>query len=139
VAASSGTRSLEGGGHAQPVARTPKRGGVILPSGLVEVDGEEEARLVEQQRVHTRYEGLSLGITSRQVPTDDVVCDRQEAAVGAFRTLDSRLLTDALHPLIRTRGGIPGSPGLATLEPTWIDIRSTAKQRTKQGNLLVRR
>jgi hypothetical protein len=128
MAAASGARSLEGGWDSQSVAGTQKRGGVILPPRLVEVDCEEEARLVEQQGVHTSNEGLSFGIASRQVPADDVVGDRQEAAVGAFRTLDSRLLTDASDPFIRASRRVPGSPGLAAFETSRVHVLAATKE-----------
>ena len=64
--------------------RFEKGRGIVLPAGLVEVDGQEEARLVEQQRIDTSDEGLSLGVAAGQVPADDVVGDRKESTVGAF-------------------------------------------------------
>jgi hypothetical protein len=110
------------------MAGTPERGDVILPSGLVEVDCEEEARLVEQQGVHTSDERLSFGITSRQVPADDVVGDRQEAAVGAFHTPDPRLLADAPDPFIRARRRVPGSPGLAAFETSRVHVLAATEK-----------
>src|SRR5207249_11354916 len=112
----------------QAVAGSQERGGVSLPPRLVEVDSEEEARLIEQQRVHTSDERLPFRITSGEVPADDVVGDRQEAAVGAFRTLDPRLLADAPDPFIRARRCVPGSPGLAALETSRVHVLAATKE-----------
>ena len=128
MAASSRTRSLEGRRDSQTVAGFQERRSVILPSGLVEVDCEEETGLIEQQWVHASDERLSFGIPSRQVPADNVVGDRQEAPVRALRTLDPRLFADALYPFVRACGSVPGSPGLAALESSRIDVFATAKE-----------
>ncbi|HEX2461614.1 MAG TPA: hypothetical protein VHJ58_15830 [Vicinamibacterales bacterium] len=41
-----------------------KRRGIVVPAGLVEIDGEEEASLVLKQRVDASDEGLSLGVAT---------------------------------------------------------------------------
>jgi eukaryotic-like serine/threonine-protein kinase len=61
--------------------------------------------------------------------------DREETAMRAHRTLDPGLLTDALHPLVRTGWRIAGLTGLPTLEPPWVDVFAAAEQRPEQGNL----
>ena len=139
MAAAPGPRSLESRRDAQAVARSQERRGVVLPPSLIEVDREEEARLIEQQRVDARDERLPFGIPSRQVPADDVVGDWKETAIGALRALDPWLLADAPHPLIGAGGCVPAFAGLAALESPRIDVRSTAKERTEEGNLFVRR
>jgi len=139
MATASGPRSLERCRDFQAVARVQERGGVALPPSLIEVYREEEARFIEQQRVDTGDEWLPFGIPSREVPSDDVVGNGKEAAIGAFRTLDPRLLTDAPDPLIGAGGRVPAFAGLATLEAARIDICSTSKERAEEGNLFVRR
>jgi hypothetical protein len=44
------------------VAGFEKRRSVFTPAGLVEIDGEEEAGLVLEQRVDAGDEGSSLGV-----------------------------------------------------------------------------
>jgi hypothetical protein len=39
-----------------------KRCSIFPPAGLVEIDSKEEARLVPEQRIDARDEGLSLGV-----------------------------------------------------------------------------
>lgn len=65
--------------------RVEERGRVVLPVRLVEVDGEDEARFVEQQRIDAGDEHLPLGVDSGKMPANDVVGEGQEAAVGATR------------------------------------------------------
>ena len=75
----------------------------------------------EQQRVDASDEGLPFGIASRQVPADDVVGDRQEAAVRAFRALDPRLLADArapIHSRTQARTRLSRSCGFRNVEGT---------------------
>ena len=55
-----------------------KRRGIVVPAGLVEIDGEEKASLVLKQRVDASDEGLSLGVATGQVPANDIVSDRKE-------------------------------------------------------------
>jgi hypothetical protein len=65
---------------------------VLLPPGLVEIDREEKARLVEEQWIHAGDERLASGILAREVPADDLLGYRQEAAVGTLGAFDARFL-----------------------------------------------
>ena len=82
MATAPGPRSLESRRDSQAVARSQERGGIVLPPSLIEVDREEEARLIEQQRVDTGDEWLPFGIPSREVPADDVIGDWKETALS---------------------------------------------------------
>lgn len=53
----------------------------------------------------------------------------------AHRALDSGLLADARHPLVRARGRVAGLSGLPAFESTRVDVFATAEQRSKEGNL----
>jgi hypothetical protein len=59
--------------------------GICLPPCLVEIDGEEVARLVQKQRVDASDERLTLSISPGQMPADDVVGDRKEPTMRADR------------------------------------------------------
>lgn len=56
-----------------------------------------------------------------------------------FGTPDARLLTHIAHPFIRAGGGVTRLARLAALEATRIDVLATAKQRTEQADLRLRR
>ena len=59
--------------------------------------------------------------------------------MGTLGTLDSRLLTDAAHPLVRARRRIAGLAGLPTLESARIDVVAAAEQRSEEANLRLGR
>ena len=92
--------------EAQPAAPFEKGLGIFLPVRLVEVDGQEEARLIQEQRVNARDEGLTVTILAGQVPSDDLVGDGEKSTMGTLRALDTRLFADASHPLVGARGRI---------------------------------
>src|SRR5262245_9780355 len=73
------------------------------------------------------------------MPANHIVSDWKKLSELAFRTLDSRLLANPAHPLVRTGGGIARSPRLPAFEPTRIDVISPAKQRAETPNLGVSR
>ena len=79
---------------------------ILPPAGLVEVDGQEEARLVLKQRIDPRDKRLPYVVTAGQVPADDLIGDWQESSMEALGALDARLLADTAHPLIGARGGL---------------------------------
>ena len=72
-------------GRSRAPARVQEGARVVLPAGLVEIGRQEEARLVQQQRVNTRDEWLAFGILAGEVPADDVVGHRQESTVWDTR------------------------------------------------------
>src|SRR5262249_49985295 len=53
------------------------------------------------------------------------------------RALDARLLADASNPFIAAGGGVTRFPGFSALEPSRINIVSSAKEPTKQPGLGV--
>jgi hypothetical protein len=135
VSATPGTRALESGGQAETSTAAHEGDRIRLPSCLVEIDGQRVAGLVEQHRVDACDEWLIAGVSPRQMPSDDLVCDREETAMRAHRTLDPGLLTDAPHPLVGARGRIAGLPGLSALEPTRVNVFAAAEQRSEEGDL----
>ena len=92
--------ALERGWKVQPTARFEKGGRILLPPGLVEINGKEETRFVPQQRIDAGDEGLPIGVMAREVPPNHVVGHRKESTVGTFGALDAWLLADATHPLV---------------------------------------
>ena len=125
-------------GRSQATARVEKGRGILAPVGLVEVDGQEAARLVLEAagRRPRRRAGPSAS-RPRQMPADDLVGHRQEPTMRALGALDAGLLADAAHPLVRARGRIAGLAGLAALEATRIHVLAPAEERTEQRDLRV--
>ena len=79
---------------------------VLAPAFLIEIDGQEKARLVLKHRVNAGDKRLTRWIKARQVPANHVIGDRKKTLVPAVRALDSRFLADASNPLIAAGGGI---------------------------------
>ena len=101
----------------------------ILPPGIVvEVDGEEEACLVQKHRVDAHDKWVSLAIFPREMPADDFIGDGQEMLVRTFRAFDAGLLADPPHPLVTAGGLVAGASGFAAFEPAGIDICPPAEQ-----------
>src|SRR5262245_19044179 len=105
AAARSGSLQRRWDVHAS--TRVQVRPRVIRPALLVEIDGEEEARLVEQHGVHAGDERLTSVIVPRQVPAKHSLAHGQQLAIRALRTLDPRLLADAPHPFVRACWRVP--------------------------------
>lgn len=83
VSAVTRARPLERRGHTQAPTGLEECLGIVPPADLVEIDGQEVAGLVSQQRVHTRHEGLAVAIRSGQMPRDDLIGDREQATLVA--------------------------------------------------------
>ena len=112
---------------------------ILAPAGLVEIDGQEEARLVLKHRIDAGDKRLALGVAARQVPTNHFVSHRKESTVGTVGAFDARLLADASHPLVGAGGRVTGLAGFPALESPRINIVATAEQRTEQRDLGLRR
>lgn len=130
-----GARALERRRKIQTPARTHEGERILLPTGFVEVDREEEARLVQEERIHARDERLAIGILAREVPPDDQIGDGKESTVRTVGASDARFLTDPANPLIRAGGCIAGPPGLPALEPARVHVVSTPKERAEERDL----
>ena len=76
-------------------------------------------------------------VTPAQMIEDDLVSNRDECLVRAFAASDSRLFTDAAHPLVRTGRSVPFLPGSGIEPQLWEDILPAAEQLTKEPNLLL--
>ena len=115
--------------------RVEKRRRVLPPAGLVEIDGQEEARLVLKQRIDPCDKRLPHVVTAGQVPANDLIGDGQEASMEALGALDARLLADTAHPLVGARGGVAGLAGLAVFESTGVDVVAAAEERPEESDL----
>lgn len=73
----------------------------------VEIDSQEEARLVQEHRIYAGHEALSRVVTPGQVPPNHVVGHGEEATIRTLGALDARLFADASHPFVRAGGRIP--------------------------------
>ena len=113
--------------------------GILAPAALVEIDSQEKAGLVLKQRVDAGDERLSLGVATRQVPANDVVCDRKEPTVGTFSAFDARLLAEASNPLVGTCGRVPRPASRAALESPRVHVVAASEERPKKGDLHLRR
>ena len=77
------------------------------PIALVEIDSQEEARLIQEHRIHAGHESLSGIVTAGEVPTNHVVGHGEEATIRTLGALDARLVADAANPFVRAGGRIP--------------------------------
>ena len=119
----------------------PQIGG-LGSSGLSQrfaIDGEEEAGLVMKQRVDTGHEGLSLGVTTGQVPANDVVRDRKEPTVRTFSAFDARLFAHATDPLVGACGGVARPARFAALESPRVHVVAASEERPEKSDLRLRR
>jgi hypothetical protein len=133
--AQAGARALESRRNLQTPAAFEAGCRVLPPAALVEIDGQEPAGLVRQQRIDTGHERLSAGIRAREVPADDLVGQRQKSAVRAVGAFDARLLANAADPFVRARGRIAVLAGPAALEAARIDVLAAAEQRAEQPDI----
>ena len=69
------------------------------------------------------------------MPADGFVGNREKAAVGAVRTFNPGLFTNATNPFVGASRRIPGLAGFPALEAKGINVRPSAKQRPKQADL----
>ena len=69
------------------MTRAHERGRVLLPTDLVEVHSKKEARLVQEQRVHSGNEWLALNVLGGQMPANDLIGDRKKPPVGTIGAL----------------------------------------------------
>ncbi len=135
VSATPGARSLERGGKAEASAAAHESDCISFPSSLVEIDGQEVAGLVEQHRIDADDKRLITRVSPGQMPSNDIVGDREETAVRTHRALDPGLLADALHPLVRAGGRIAGPAGFPAFESPRVDVFAAAEQRPEEGYL----
>ena len=89
-------------GQPQPTARLDERAHVVDPRALVEVDREEPAGLVVEQRVDAHH------VPALQVGEHGVVVERAERLVRAVAALHLRQLADAGDELVRARRRVAG-------------------------------
>ena len=135
---SAGARAFDSGWKIQAPAGLEKSRNIVAPPRFVEINSEEEAGLVLQQRIDAGDKWLSAGVMAGQMPANHVVGHRQEAAVGTLSALDTRFLADTTHPFVRTSGRIPGLPGLPTLESTGVHVFASPKQGPEESDLGLR-
>src|SRR2546421_9375241 len=104
--AMTGPRPFQHSRNAHGAAGLQKCTGVLAPAFLIEIDGQEKARLVLKDRVNAGDKRLPRWIKSRQVPANHLMGDRKKTLVPAVRALDSRFLADASNPLIAAGGRV---------------------------------
>ncbi len=112
---------------------------VILPVGLVEVDGEKPARLVEAHRVDARREipvGGIFGILPEQMITDDVRRHGLERPVITGLTGDARLFADAGDPLVAAHGRVSALARLPALEAPRVDVIAATEEAEEELDFL---
>jgi hypothetical protein len=73
---------------------------IVTPPHPIEIDRQEPARLVEQERVHPN-DMLTL-----EMPADGLVVDAEKRPVWALSAFDPRLLAYTVHPLIGAGGRV---------------------------------
>lgn len=130
VCALTGARNLQRGGHAEFVTGLHECTGIVPPFRLVEVDREEIAAVVFQQRIHPDR------VLTGQVVVDHRIGQRNQQTIAAVPALDTRLLADTSAPFVGTRGHVAGLAGGLAFPANGKDIGAPTKQPTKQRHLL---
>src|SRR5579863_5478006 len=100
MGAVSGAGALDNRSQASGACGVAKGGDIFLPGGLVEVRGQEPARLILEKRIYPD------DVAPAEMIFDDLVPSRDEGLVRALSTLHARLLANPLHPFIETGGRI---------------------------------
>ena len=126
VRALPGPRAFDRHRHAEISARLGEGSRIVGPAALVEVSREEPARVVDKKEVDS-HDTLAV-----QMVEDCLFRDWEESLVGAFAALDTGLLADATHPLVRADGGVPMSAGLGVGPELCVYIVPTPEQTPEQ-------
>jgi hypothetical protein len=103
-----------------------------LPTLFVQIDGEEEAGLVEEHWVDAGDERVSLGVFPGKVPADDFVGDGEEALVWALAAFDPGFLANAADPFVAAGGLVSGPACFPAFEAAGIYIFASAEEGTEQ-------
>ena len=103
---------------------------IAAPIGVVEIDSQEMAGIVGQQRIDAD------GVTAGKMVVEGLVSQWYQEPVAAVGALDARLLANACAPFVGTRGRIAGLARLA-LPAHWIDIGAATKQPAEERDLFV--
>ena len=132
VRALAGARNLQRRRHAQLVTGLDERTGILSPLGLVEIDCQEIAGVVLQQRIDADR------VLAGQVVVDHRIRQRDQRAVAAVPALDARLLADTGPPLVGAGRRVARLARGLALPADRVDIGAAAEQPAKQCHLLVR-
>ena len=129
-------RSLDGDRNTFRPRRIAKRGNVLHPGLLVEISGEEPARLVRQHGIDTggkvsRISGRSAG----KMGPEGVIAERDEGLIWALPALDLRLSANASNPLVPAQRRITCIAGLWIFPSARQDIFPAAEQVPEQRDL----
>lgn len=77
-------------------------------------------------------------IVSGEMPTDDLILERQKATVGANNAFNSTLVADTLNPFVGAGWLITAFTGFATFKTERVSILPAAKQTAEQFNFTLR-
>jgi hypothetical protein len=87
---------------------------------------------VGEQGVEPHDEITPQVISARQVLANDLIGDRQEAAIWALEAFDAGFLAQATDPFVGASRLVAAPASLAALEPTRVNILSAAEQRAEE-------
>ncbi|OIQ72318.1 hypothetical protein GALL_460570 [mine drainage metagenome] len=131
MGALTGSRNLQRRRHAQLSARLHEGPRVVPPIRLVEIDGQEAAAVVLQQRVHPDR------VLAGQVLVDHRVRQRDKQAMAAIAALDARLVAHTGAPLIRAGRRVARLARGLALPTDRIHVGAAAKEASEESDLLV--
>ncbi len=119
-------------GDGSSAARTSKASadGTVIFCSLVEVDSQEAAAVVFEQRIHTD------GVLAGQMVVDRRIGQRDQQAVGAVTAFDARLLAHPSKPFIGTGRGVARFARGLAFPANRIDIGAPTERPAEQGHLL---
>jgi hypothetical protein len=103
---------------------------IFNPCALVEVHREEPAGLIREERIDAHY------MAAREVTDDRVGVERDECLIRAVAALDLGQFAHTPDEFVSAGWGVSAFPSLSTLESSWKDFLTPAKQRAKQPHLV---
>ena len=102
-----------------------ERSDIGLPIALVEVDGQEPARIVREEWIETD------NMSTLEVVEDDFVGHGKKRLARAFAALDSRLLADARDPFVCAGWRVTLDPGPRVPPMPREDVHAPPEERAK--------
>ena len=127
------TRPFDGDREADVPARFLERPHVLGPRALVEVDRQEPAGPVLEERIDPHH------VAPFQVRQHHRVVHGKERLVAALPTLHLRQLAEAPNELVRAGRSVALLPGLPILEPRWEHVSATSEQLAEKPHLVFGR
>ena len=123
------SRALDGAWNAQAPTGLEERPDIPLPGCLIEVDRQEPARLIFEERIDADH------MPPLKVVEDNLIVDGNECLIRALAALDFRQLADTPYELVRACGRVPTLAGLLADEPGGENVLAAPEELSEQPDL----